>query len=150
MPQISVRVTDKITLGLNDLRGRVINEVADEYIQELTEEARDELVGDHPRGSRGGYNIPTRPRQRYQRTGRLGRATQVYRTGRTWTIKSSARYRGRGYSGYVLGNADGFGQAAIHSMRWPTMRQVMTKMAEIIRLKSAGFAADLMRRSRMG
>lgn len=72
---------------------------------------------------------PKLPRQRYQRTGRLGRSWVITPAGRgKWTLSNNARSprppRKR-YAQWVVGNAKGEQQARIHRGRWPIARRVV-------------------------
>lgn len=83
---------------------------------------------------------PTIPGQTYRRTGTYFRSFKVTQSGRAFTIATDARQRGRRYSRFVGGMADGSGQAAIHSGRWVLVRTaVQWAMSQIVRLAEESF-----------
>jgi len=65
-----------------------------------------------------------RPGQRYVRTGNLGASWQVHRMEAGYQIVNNARRKGILYTGYVVGNAYGTGQAWMHEQRWQLFRDV--------------------------
>jgi len=56
--------------------------------------------------------------QKYKRTGRLASSWRATKRKHGATILNTAHKRGRFYSRYVVGNAQGKGIAAIHQGRW--------------------------------
>lgn len=76
------------------------------------------------------------PNQRYERTGARGRRTRLeYGRGnnqysQSYTIKSDPTYRGRSADPYVLGDAQGNGQAAIHQGRWGVLFEIVQRVME--------------------
>ncbi len=79
-------------------------------------------------GGKGGnkYAVKKRRKQKYVRTGRLGANTKVTRqAARQYTLTSRAPY-----ARYVVGNAQGMGQAEVHKGRWPLLRQAVVKALE--------------------
>ncbi len=65
---------------------------------------------------------PTLAGQRYQRTGTYGRSFKIESVGKGYRMVSDARQKGRRYTKYVGGLADGSGQASIHAGRWELIR----------------------------
>ena len=64
-----------------------------------------------------------RPGQTYRRTFRFKRSWKIRRLGDTgWRISNTARFRGRAYPQFVMGDAQGRGQAWMHKRRWPVFR----------------------------
>jgi hypothetical protein len=63
---------------------------------------------------------------RYERTGRLGRSWAILRTedDNGYRLENNARYKGKRYPRFVVGGADGTGQAWMHKGRWPLVRDV--------------------------
>ena len=73
---------------------------------------------------------------RYERTFTLRRKWRLIRVGdRGYRVTNTAYRRGRYYSKWVVGNARGQMQAAIHQGRWPLFAQVTE--AEIARMPRA-------------
>lgn len=93
-------VIDRATLAMERLPQRVIR-------REI-EQARDE-ARDYP---------PPLPWQRYRRTGTYYRSFRIELVRRGYRLSSDARQRGRRYTKYVGGLADGSAQASIHRGRW--------------------------------
>lgn len=122
--QISVRVDDKVSVGLEKL-GSSIPKITSEEVQDGLEQAVKEARGGYPDGSYSGYTVPTLPQQGYVRRGELGRGTYWTREGASYRIRSDTPY-----SRYVIGDARGEGQAVIHRGRWPVAYQVMRKWAD--------------------
>jgi hypothetical protein len=76
------------------------------------------------------YAVPPPPNSTYRRTGTYGRSfvaslDGTLRTGLRAKLVSNATRRGRGYTRYVGGMADGTGQAGIHAKRWPLIRETV-------------------------
>lgn len=61
---------------------------------------------------------------RYRRTGTYGRSFKIESVGRGYRMVSDARQKGRSYTKYVGGLADGSSQAEIHKGRWQLIRTV--------------------------
>ena len=70
---------------------------------------------------------PERPGQRYKRTGRLGRSWKVSTRGQSVIIENTAPY-----SGYVVGDGKGQGQAWMHKDRWYRARAVVDEEAKVL------------------
>lgn len=66
-----------------------------------------------------GYGVPERG---YRRTGNLGRSGQVVQEGLSSRIEVAAYSKGREYGQYVVGRADGSGQAYMHVGWWMPLR----------------------------
>lgn len=116
--QVSVRVEgdDKIRAGLNRW-ARTLEPVSREVIQEHMKRAMKRSI---PYLGGASYGVPERG---YVRTGNLGRSAYVEQTGLTTTIKVQAyNQQGREYGRYVVGGADGEGQAYMHAGWWMTLR----------------------------
>ena len=122
--QITARLTDNVTLGLNKL-GAMIPEISDDEIQKGLEQATQEARGSYPGGSYSGYIVPPLLRQGYVRTGNFGRSTYWVREGRSYRVKSEHKA-----AAYIVGDGRGEGQANIHRGRWPVAYQVMLKWVE--------------------
>lgn len=122
--QISVRVDDKVSVGLDKL-GRSIPEITSDEVQKGLAEAVKEARGGYPGGSYSGYTVPTLPQQGYVRTGELGRGTYWAREGASYRLRADTPY-----AVYVIGDRTGSGQANIHRGRWPVAYQVMRKWAD--------------------
>ncbi len=121
MTQVSVRIegADKIRKGLNEFQRNAAGGVTKNVLRRFMELAQHMAVP-----YRGGnrYDVPAR---RYERTGNLGRSTTLIEKGLTFTIVSRAYRNGRAYSEYVIGKADGTGQAGVHVGWWTTLRDAV-------------------------
>ena len=64
---------------------------------------------------------------RYRRTGNLGSHWAIAETekGSGYTLENTAKRRGKAYGRYVVGGADGSGQAWMHAGRWQLLRDVV-------------------------
>lgn len=130
MPQISTRVTDNgVYQGLQKVSDGLPN-MTQEQLDAAMDEAKYEVSG----GWNGGnnYAVDERPGQTYERTGNLGASTYWERIGLTYAMYSDAYHDGKAYSKYVVGMADGSGQAWMHAGRWPNFADTMAKWADII------------------
>lgn len=118
MPQLSLRIH-----GLNELRigfnrfAQTIKPLTRELTLEAMQRAQKASVS-FPSG--GAYSVPERG---YIRTGNLSASTYIKTDGLTTTLVSEAMRDGRPYSVYVVGDADGYGQAGIHVGYWQTLRR---------------------------
>lgn len=73
------------------------------------------------------------PGQRYVRTGKRYAATQLqYNGGQSYTLVSNPTYAGRSADPYVVGDARGEGQAAVHAGRWNKIADVVERAVERI------------------
>jgi len=135
---MSVQVTARITgdalimsgiqrekLAVNTITADIMREEMDTVIAETGQNYPDELPG-----------------QRYQRTGKRYDATHVeYGRGnnqysKSYTVKSNPTYGGRSADPYVLGDAEGRGQAAIHVGRWAVLYERMLAAMERIAVRA--------------
>lgn len=118
MTQLSIRLEndDKVRTGLNQW-AQSVRPITREQMREAMRRAKKRSVSDPPGGA---YSVPERG---YLRTGNLSASTYLVENGLTVTIVSNAVQDGRGYSRYVIGNADGSGQARIHVGYWTPLRQ---------------------------
>ncbi len=76
------------------------------------------------------YAVPPIPGSLYRRTGTYGRSFRTsvdgtLKTGLRAKMVSNAVQKGRAYTKYVGGMADGSKQAGIHKGRWPVIRDVV-------------------------
>lgn len=125
MPQFSIRLEndDKVRVGLNRW-AQAVTRITREDTREAMRRAKARSVSD-PTG--GPYPVPERG---YIRTMNLSASTWLEENGLTVTIKSEAMRDGRPYSGYVVGDASGFGQARIHQGYWTPLRQSVDEAVE--------------------
>ena len=75
----------------------------------------------------GPYTVPERG---YIRTGNLSASTYLEEDGLSFRIKSEAMRDGRPYSVYVIGSADGYGQAQVHVGYWKPLRESVDEQVE--------------------
>lgn len=75
---------------------------------------------------------PERPGQKYKRTGRLFYSWKIEEIGQGYRVENTAKRRGRGYAGYVVGNAYGTGQAWMHKGRWLLVRDVTEEELKVL------------------
>lgn len=129
-PQFSVRIDDHgVYAGLKKL-ATTLKPMSQAETDSVIENAKSEVSGYYKGGA--SYNVPTRPNQTYIRTGNFGRSVFWERIGLTYRVIVSAyNKRGQEYGPYVVGRADGSGQAGIHAGRWPNFREVMLKWADV-------------------
>lgn len=112
MPQFSVRMEgpDQVRVGLNKFV-KTMPVVTLGRVKATMERAMKRSV---PYNGGNSYSVPERS---YVRRGILGRMTTLEQNGATYTIKSTAPR-----STYVIGNAQGQGQARVHVGWWTPMR----------------------------
>ena len=126
MTQLSIRIIglDKLQIGFNRF-AQSVRPLTRELTREAMRRAKKRSVSDPPGGA---YSVPERG---YLRTGGLSASTYLQENGLTVTIVSNAVSReGRPYSTYVVGNADGYGQANIHQGYWTTLRDAVDDEVE--------------------
>ena len=124
MTQITVKINglDKVQIGLQNI-GRAIPALSARAIKTQMEKAKEEASGLYPAGGHSGYIVAPPLRSKYVRTGRYGSRMQVVRNGpQDYTLRAGAPY-----SVYVGGDSQGYGQAQVHSGRWPVIRKVVDK-----------------------
>lgn len=90
---------------------------------------------------------PELPGQRYRRTGTYFRSFRVTSVGRGYRLASNAVQRGRRYTRYVGGLADGSGQARIHVGRWLRIRDAVERAQQAIVQRAREMFADILRSS---
>jgi hypothetical protein len=74
---------------------------------------------------------PRRTGQRYVRTFKLKRGFRIKRKGKVgYTVANVAKFRGRSYPKYVIGDAAGDRQAWMHVGRWRVLREEMENELE--------------------
>ena len=76
---------------------------------------------------------PLLPNQRYKRTGTYFRSFKVAQAqsgGNAYTLLSDARQKGRRYTKYVGGLADGSAQATIHKGRWLLIADAVSRAVD--------------------
>lgn len=138
MTQITVRIDDG---ELRSLVGRAmlaIEQFPRREMRRYIEQARD-AARVYP---------PELPGQRYRRTGTYRRSFRVEPVGRGYRLYSDAVQRGRRYTRYVGGAADGSGQARIHAGRWTLIRDaVESAQRAIIERAREYMRAELLRGS---
>lgn len=126
MPQFSMRVEglDKVRVGFNKLI-TTLPVITKAFVKKLMQAAMKQSV---PYNGGSSYDVPERG---YIRTGNLGKSTYLQESGLTYTIKSNAySYRGKPYSVYVIGDAQGQGQARVHQGWWTPMRTAIDYQLE--------------------
>lgn len=80
------------------------------------------------------------PGQKYVRTGTYNRSFRFTGSNGSYTISSDAVQKGRHYTPYVGGYADGVGQAEIHAGRWTLIRTAVERaMDRVKRLADEAF-----------
>jgi len=128
MTQVTLKITnlENIQRGISKL-GPAVQNVAQADIQEAMQGVVKSYMGGEP----GGYSVPERPGQTYQRTGHLGRAMSVSTLHPTGARIVSAA----DYSQWVIGMADGSRQAWFHAGRWPLLSERVEEVAEKLVVK---------------
>ena len=139
MTTISLRATglDKLQTGFAQFV-KTIEPVSEQEPRAALERARAVSPG-YLGGS--DYTTPEPPNSGYQRTGNLGRSAYVEQDGlSSRLIVNAYSPGGQEYGVYVVGDAAGQGQAAIHAGRWPTLRSAVD--AQIDQLTTVGQGLD--------
>lgn len=142
MAAITVKVDNgKVYQSLRKI-GDAIPRITDAKVKRAMTNARDE-VRTYP---------PERPGQRYKRTGRRYRATQVVKVDtRTYRLESNPTYKGgRSANPYVIGDSEGRWQAWMHVGRWkllyptvqrwiaPMLREIEVSLSQAIHAEGMG------------
>jgi hypothetical protein len=125
--RITTRVTDERQVLQSGKRlGAYFGRLSDARVRESVEGAQAEIQ----------VYPPEIPDQTYERTGTLGRSWRiVHNETRSYTLMSDAQQKGRHYTHYVVGRADGTDQAFMHVMgyrglqRWKLIRDVAQRWA---------------------
>lgn len=117
MTQITISVKDGEVKQAFIRAGLAVERLPTKVIRAEMEAARD-LARTYP---------AELPNQKYVRTGKRYAATKVEKVNNyTYRVVSNPRYKyGNTGNPYVLGDADGLGQARIHAGRWNLLRDVM-------------------------
>lgn len=84
------------------------------------------------------------PNQGYVRTFTYYRSFKLTPAGKGYTLSSNAQQKGRYYTRYVGGMADGSGQARIHIGRWPRIKYEVSAAVERIRLRAEQKFRDIL------
>ena len=119
MTQLSIRLigADKLQVGFNKY-AQSVRTITREDAREAMRRAKKASVSDPPGGA---YSVPDRG---YVRTMNLSGSTYLEEDGLSFRIQSNAvSKRGDAYSKYVIGDADGYGQAYMHQGYWTPLRQ---------------------------
>jgi hypothetical protein len=119
MTQLSIRLigADKLQVGFNKY-AQSVRTITREDAREAMRRAKKASVSDPPGGA---YSVPERG---YIRTMNLSASTYLEEDGLSFRIQSNAvSKRGQPYSKYVIGDADGYGQASVHTGYWTPLRQ---------------------------
>lgn len=77
-----------------------------------------------------------RHNQHYVRTYTYFRSFKLEPVGKGYKLVSNAQQKGRRYTTYVGGDAAGQGQARMHALRWPVIREAVSAAAERIRQRA--------------
>ena len=119
--QLSLRVEGdtQVRAGLNRY-AQTVDRVTREVVKAAMERALKKSI---PYRGGASYDVPERGG--YVRTGNLGRSGYIEQVGLSTRIRVEAYRDGREYGGYVVGNAEGTGQAWMHVGRWTTLRQAV-------------------------
>ena len=125
MTQLSIRWIglDTLQVGFNRFV-KSVPEITRERNREAMRRAKKRSVSDPPGGA---YSVPERG---YVRTMNLSASTYLEEDGLSVRIVSNAMRDGRPYSGYVIGDAEGYGQAGIHQGYWTTLRDAVDDEVE--------------------
>lgn len=114
MPQITVSARNQVPDALGKFVDAAEKE-ADEAARK-TVEASIEVLQVYPPLPAGSH---------YKRTGRMGRSWKKIQTPRGWRIENYAQKKGKRYSQFVVGDAQGNKQAQVHQGRWKKFRDVV-------------------------
>lgn len=122
MAQLTVKVDDSQVRTVLGNAVLAVKSLPKKVIKPIMEEARDE-VRTYP---------PERPGQRYVRTGKRYAATKLESVDHGYRLESNPRYGGRTANPYVIGDAQGGGQAWMHKGRWKLLADVVLKARDKI------------------
>ena len=111
--QLTIRVRDKAIKTVNGKFALLLPRIPALIVRPEIEQARDEL-----------RTYPEKlPNQQYVRTYNRYRRTRVeHLSGQSYRLISDPTYKGHSADPYVLGDAEGHGQASIHWGRWTLLR----------------------------
>lgn len=116
MPQMTIKVDDSKVRTIMHNAVLAVERLPDKVLRPIMKEAL-EQVREYP---------AELPDQRYVRTGKRFRATQLEKVEHGYRIVSNPRYKGgRTGNPYVIGDARGAGQATLHKNRWHLLAEVM-------------------------
>ena len=120
MTSLSLKITnlDNVQIGIGTF-GKALPTIVQQDVIDAVNAIKAEYMGGEP----GGYSVPPPYGSTYERTGNLGRSMWVEQSGLTVTFRVEAYQHGREYGHYVIGYADGTGQAGRMS-HWPRQRIV--------------------------
>lgn len=123
--RMTLRVEDKkVRLGLKYLGDAIPRLTARQ--QEQAMKAAKKEASAYVGGNR--YSVPIPRGSRYRRTGTYGRSFSLTKDGLSWRLESDAVQKGRAYTRYVGGMADGSGQIKRHKQTgWPNISEIVTK-----------------------
>jgi len=126
-PTITVRLEgdQKLRTGLNQW-ARSLAPITRERLRAAMQAAKKASV---PHLGGASYAVPERG---YERTGQLGFSTFLVEEGLSVRVVSEAYQNGQAYSEFVVGRADGTGQAGVHAGWWMTMRDAVDAEVEIM------------------
>ena len=115
--RIKVEGVDKVRVGLQQLAGEIKESAAKEIPDKLDKVIK--TMQKYP---------AKRPGQKYKRTYKLRDNWKVEKDGKKkWKISNRARFKGKEYPHYVVGDALGNRQAWMHKGRWKVFREVLDK-----------------------
>lgn len=153
MTQITVAIRDKKVIQSLHVIGEAIPRVSKKRVKEAMDGAKSDASGQFPRGSFSGYVVAPPAGSSYTRTGRYGKSFHVTPTGdKGYRLTSDAVYKGKHYTGYVGGNAQGQGQAAIHARRggWMLIKDAVDKWVSILIREVKADLSQIIRGEGMG
>lgn len=129
MPQFTVRLEGdtQVRAGLNKW-AKSVEPITKDDVRAAMKRAKKRSVSD-PAG--GPYTTPDRG---WPRTGNLSASTFLVEDGLSFRIESNAVHDGEEYSAFVIGNAEGRGQAGVHAGFWTPMRTAVDdEVEELVR-----------------
>jgi hypothetical protein len=126
MAQVTVRLVGLETLqtGMGKFQ-HSLAPVSRDAIKEAMHQALVKTLSGYSTAQRG-----------YARTGNLFRGTNVEVDGASVRLKSEAYGQSGAYHTYVIGNAEGYGQARVHAGVWNTARKAVDE--QILKLTDGG------------
>lgn len=134
MPQITVKVkTELVRQGLEDLNAE-IPQVGRRRIRTVMDRIKRRMEEYPPepahRMKTAHHSILGTIITKTGRTGLMGRSWRINQLSTGYTLENTAQRKGRAYSGYVVGDAYGTGQAWMHQGRWNLFRDVVDEEVE--------------------
>ncbi len=119
----------QITFRLDERKAKIVRQGLRDLAADIPKIGRREVRNTLERILRVMKIYPSeRPGQTYVRTFKLKRGWKIQGAGPTgYKLINRARFKGRSYVKFVVGDSSGMGQAWMHKGRWPIFGNVVEK-----------------------